>query len=263
VSLAHDGNAKAVRMTGGPAVSAAQRRQIYRLPRAQRMADIMLTAREVFREKGYNEAMIAEIAERAGVVEGTIYRYFTGKRDLLIKVVEHWYEDMLADYDFQLRGIRGTWNRLRFMIWRHLMVIHNDPAMCSLIFNELRSGTEYRDTTVFELNREYTNRTLAIIQEAQATGEFRMGIPLRVVRDMIYGGVEHHIWAFLRGEGDFSPDESADAITDIIYRGLVSSGATLDRGEAAIRRLEAVAERLEQASDAATQSSNTTGKIAC
>jgi len=130
------------------------RRQIYRLPRAQRVADIMLTARAVFREKGYSDAMIAEIAERAGVVEGTIYRYFSGKRELLIKVVEDWYEEMLTDYDRQLLGITGTWNRLRFMIWRHFSVIHNDPAMCRLIFNELRSGPEYRDTAVFELNRE-------------------------------------------------------------------------------------------------------------
>jgi AcrR family transcriptional regulator len=249
------------------------RRQIYRLPRAQRVADIMLTARAVFREKGYSDAMIAEIAERAGVVEGTIYRYFSGKRELLIKVVEHWYEDMLTDYDRQLLGIRGTWNRLRFMIWRHLSVIHNDPAMCRLIFNELRSGPEYRETAVFELNREYTNRTLAIVQEAMDSGEFRAGIPLRIVREMIYGGVEHHTWSFLRGDGDFSPEEVADDITDIIYRGLVRSGAALDRGEEAIRRLEEVAERLERASaqvDHVThaagvtkETSRKTGKTSC
>ena len=45
------------------------RRQIYRLPRAQRVADIMLTARAVFREKGYNDAMIAEIAGSASAHE--------------------------------------------------------------------------------------------------------------------------------------------------------------------------------------------------
>jgi AcrR family transcriptional regulator len=249
------------------------RRQIYRLPRAQRVADIMLTARAVFCEKGYNDAVISEIAERAGVVEGTIYRYFAGKRDLLIKVVEHWYEEILTDYDRQLAGIRGTWNRLRFMIWRHLSVIHNDPAMCRLIFNELRSGHEYRETAVFELNREYTNRTLAIIQDAMDSGEFRAGIPLRIVRDMIYGGIEHHIWSFLRGEGNFSPDESADAITDIIHRGLARPGAVIDRSEQAIRRLEEVAERLEQAaghtghsksaSGAGPEISRTIGKASC
>lgn len=245
------------------------RRQIYRLPRAQRVADIMLTARTVFREKGYNDAGIAEIAERAGVVEGTIYRYFAGKRDLLIKVVEHWYEEMLSDYDRQLHGIRGTWNRLRFMVWRHLTVIHDDPAMCSLIFNELRSGPEYRSTAVFELNRDYTNRTLAIVQEAMDSGEFRKGIPLRIVRDMIYGGVEHHIWSFLRGEGDFSPEDSADAITDIIHRGLASPSAVIDRSEQAIRRLEGVADRLENISGAQNLSgtgpdiSRKLGKASC
>jgi TetR/AcrR family fatty acid metabolism transcriptional regulator len=226
------------------------------------MADIMLTARVVFCEKGYSDALLAEVAERAGVAEGTIYRYFTGKRDLLIKVVEHWYEDMLTDYDRQLHGIRGTWNRLRFMIWRHLSVIHNDPAMCRLIFNELRSGPEYRETAVFELNREYTNRTLAIIQDAMDSGEFRAGIPLRIVREMIYGGVEHHTWSYLRGDGDFSPEEVADAITDIIYRGLVRSGVALDRGEEAIRRLEEVAERLEKAASE-PELSRTTGKATC
>jgi AcrR family transcriptional regulator len=256
-----------------PVPASLPRRQIYRLPRAQRVADIMLTARAVFREKGYNDAVIAEIAERAGVVEGTIYRYFAGKRDLLIKVVEHWYEEMLTDYDRQLSGIRGTWNRLRFMIWRHLTVIHDDPAMCSLIFNELRSGAEYRETAVFELNREYTARTLAIIQDAMDSGEYRAGIPLRIVRDMIYGGVEHHIWSFLRGEGDFSPDESADAITDIIHRGLVRPGAVIDRGEQAINRLEEVANRLEQAaglveprnraSGTGPEISRTIGKASC
>jgi hypothetical protein len=80
---------------------------------------------------------------------------------------------------------------------------------------------------------------------------------------MIYGGVEHNIWAFLRGEGDFSPDESADAITDIIYRGLASPAGVIDRGEQAIRRLEQVAARLEDFAGLAPGLTCTTGKNPC
>src|SRR5277367_3091171 len=72
------------------------RRQVNRLPPERRVADILLAARAVFTEKGYGDALISDIAERAGVVEGSLYRFFANKRDLLVKTVEHWYEDMLA-----------------------------------------------------------------------------------------------------------------------------------------------------------------------
>jgi len=235
-------------------MSTAARRQSARLPRQQRVADIMETARAVFCEKGYNDALVAEIAARLGIVEGTVYRYFVGKRDLLIKVLEQWYQEILADYDHQLKGMRGTWNRLRFMIWRHLKVIHDDPAMCRLIFNELRPTREYPTTAVFDLNRRYTQRILAIIEEGMAAGEFRNDVPLRIVRDMIYGGIEHHTWAFLRSDADFSPDAAADAMTDLIFRGLarspeIRSGPTLISTpmDKAVRRLEDVTRRLEAA----------------
>jgi AcrR family transcriptional regulator len=225
------------------------RRRVHRLPRERRTADIMEMARTVFCEKGYNEAVISEIAQRLGVVEGTIYRYFPSKRDLLIAVASDWYEQMLSDYDQQLEGLRGTWNRLRFMVWRHLTVIHDDPAMCRLVMNELRVLPEYRKTPVYELNRVYTQRTTAIIEEGVAAGELRPDVPLQIVRDMIYGGVEHHTWAYLRGIGDFSPDEAADGIVDIIYRGLATPEVTSDVRDTSgqvIHRLEKVTKRLEK-----------------
>ncbi len=225
------------------------RRRVHRLPPEQRIADIMEMARTVFCEKGYSEAVISEIAQRLGVVEGTIYRYFPSKRDLLIEVAGDWYEQMLSDYDQQLQGLRGTWNRLRFMVWRHLVVIHEEPAMCRLVMGELRVWQEYRKTPVYELNRLYTQRTLSIIEDGMASGEFRSDVPLQIVRDMIYGGVEHHTWAYLRGTGDFSPDEAADSIVDIIYRGLANPEAASDVADTSgqvIHRLEQVTKRLEQ-----------------
>jgi len=229
----------------------------------QRRAQLLGLARRAFSDRAYDDVSVDDLARVAGISKGLLYHYFPTKRDLLIKTVEQWYLGLIWDYDQKLEAIEGTWNRLRFMIWRHLRVIHDEPAMCRLIFNELRSVPEYRETAVFELNREYTNRTLAIVQEAMDSGEFRAGIPLRIVREMIYGGIEHHTWSFLRGEGQFSPEESADAITDIIYRGLVRSGVALDRGEEAIRRLEDVADRLEKASGAIEEASVKTGKSAC
>lgn len=224
------------------------RKQVFRLSRERRVADIMAAARSVFREKGYEDAPLSDIAERANVVEGSIYRYFENKRDLLVKVIEDWYEAMLADYAQQLAGIRGTRNRLRFMIWRHLKTIHEEPALCDLMFQFLRTGQDYSHTTVYELNRQYTRRTLDIIKEGIAASELRDDVPLRLVRDMIYGCIEHHTWAYLRGEGSFDPDATADAIVDLVLSGLQLRHAAqapdlADRIERAVERLETLASK--------------------
>lgn len=223
----------------------APRRPATRQSRERRVADIMAAARHVFETKGYDDALLSEIAQRARVVEGTIYRYFDNKRDLLVKVIEHWYEAMLSDYDARLAGISGTRNRLRFMIWRHLSAIHDDPALCRLMFQHLRSSADYMGTVVFNLNRQYTRRTIDIVREGIAKGEIRPDVSQIVVRDMIYGCIEHRTWAYLRGEGTLDPDAAADAIIDLVYRGLQPPRPVVASEDVAAR-IEQVARRLER-----------------
>jgi AcrR family transcriptional regulator len=184
---------------------------------------------------------------RADVVEGAIYRYFENKRDLLAKVIEHCCEAMLSDYDRQLAGVSGARNRLRFMIWRHLSTIRDDPALCHLAFRVLRKGSGYRAANVFERNRRYTRRTLAIVMEGVSAGGLRPDVPLGLARDMIYGCVEQRTWAYLRGEEDFDPNKTADAIVDLVLGGLQRADKRQEAiaGEGVASRLERVVERLE------------------
>ena len=91
-----------------------------------RTAHIMAAAREVIAEKGYEKTLIADIAKRAGVVEGTIYRYFHNKRDLLIKVAEVWFSEQLTS-DSQLDSIQGVQNKLQYLAWRTLSIIKREP----------------------------------------------------------------------------------------------------------------------------------------
>lgn len=226
--------------------SGTSRRQVFRLSRERRVAEIMAAARAVFREKGYEEAPLSDIAERANVVEGSIYRYFENKRDLLVKVIEDWYEGMLADYDQQLSGIQGTRNRLRYMVWRHLNTIYEEPALCNLMFQFLRTGKDYSHTAVHELNRKYTRRTLDIVKEGIEADELRGDVPLRLIRDMIYGCIEHRTWAYLRGEGDFDPDATADGIVELVLTGLQKRRLEASIAPDIAQRLEAAVERLEK-----------------
>jgi AcrR family transcriptional regulator len=227
---------------------AGARRQVNRLPAERRIAEIMRAARTVFIDKGYNDALIADIAERAGVVEGSIYRFFANKRDLLVRVVEHWYEEMLARDEEQFVSVRGVWNRIRFIVHHHLATIRREPALSRLVFQELRPDPDYRNTRLFQLNQAYTHRIIDVIKAGVAEGELRADVSSTLVRDMIYGCVEHRTWAYLRGEGDFDPNHTADAIVDLVLRGLenASAKAAEPGGERLALRLEQAVARLER-----------------
>lgn len=219
-----------------------------RLNKEIRYAELLEAAGEVFREKGFHEASTLEIAERANVVEGTLFRYFPTKRELLNRVVESAYEKAMADYDVQLQGISGTWNRLRFLIWRHLRAIRDDPQLSRLLIYEVRTQPNYRKSQIFELNRAYTRRTVEIIQDAISSGEFKTDVPVSIIRDMIYGSIDHHTWSYVSGERKFDPCLAADHITNLIYRGLsselnVSSDASLAGIEGRLERIEALVAR--------------------
>ena len=53
-----------------------------------RRRQILMGAAQVFAEKGFHKATTKEIAQAAGISEGTIYNYFKNKRQVLIAMVE-------------------------------------------------------------------------------------------------------------------------------------------------------------------------------
>jgi TetR/AcrR family fatty acid metabolism transcriptional regulator len=223
-----------------------------RLPRDERMARILAVARAMLVEKGHDNILTAEVAERCAISEATIYKYFPSKRDLLIKVAEQWFDELLAEQRPALAG-RPAPEALHHVVWTSLQVVRREPALTRFVLLDLRPDPAYRAMPVFELNRRFTSQVTEVLRAGVASGELRSDVPLKLVRDMIFGCIEHQTWAYIRGEGDFSVDEVTTGIVSVVLQGLasaaapaaaVSAGAGEDRLLAAAQRLEQAAERL-------------------
>ncbi len=85
---------------------------------------------------------------------------------------------------------------------------------------ELRPDPEYRSMHLYQLNRQFTNRIRNALTAAIASGDLRSDVPVDLLRDMIFGSIEHQTWAFLRDEGDFDVEAAADGIMTVIWRGM-------------------------------------------
>jgi TetR/AcrR family fatty acid metabolism transcriptional regulator len=227
-----------------------------RLPRDQRVALIMETAREVFREKGSEQFLTAEVAERCGISEGTIYKYFPTKRDLLIQVAEAWFEEFL-DEQPPYSSARSTRDRLYHLVWSNLALIRREKALTRFVLMELRSDPNYRTLRIYELNRRIAAQVTELVQEGINSGVFRANISLRLVRDVVFGAIEHQTWAYLRGEGDFSVEESAEGITDLVYCGIAAHAVdSAPDIQSVATRLERVAASLERTAGVGAPSDN-------
>lgn len=195
------------------------RRPVTRLSPERRQEEILTAARAVLKEAGYERLKMTDVAERCGISEGLVYRYFPTKDDLLERVCEAWFDEILQ-VEPAIAGVEGAYERLHYVVRWSLAVVRAEPALTRYILTVMRARTDFRSRRLFELNRRITGVVAAVLQEAVDAGDFRADVSVRLLRDLIFGGIEHQTWAYLRGEGDFDVDEAAQGIATVIYRGM-------------------------------------------
>ena len=196
-----------------------------RTPRRMRRAvEILAAARQTFLDKGFARASVSEIAAKVGVVEGLVYSYFPTKRDLLNEVMRGMYEPLIRDIDEGFSRLHGLRSRLRFLIWRHLRVYVEEPSLSRLVLHEVRTGPEYFKSVLHDLHVRYTAFLMRTIREAVASGELPQDTDEEMIRGLVYGGIEHRMWAVLFGRGTVDVEVAADRYADIVLRGILPLG---------------------------------------
>jgi hypothetical protein len=89
-----------------------------------------------------------------------------------------------------------------------------------------------------------------VIRDGVKAGEFRADLPPALLRDLVYGGIEHHAWSYMTnsaagrgtGRGALDIDAIADQITTILCEGIAASDLRQE-----MQRLTRIASRIEKA----------------
>lgn len=194
-----------------------------RLPKEERLGEILDAAEKVFCESGYEAATVAEVARRAGVVEGNVYRYVKSKRELLARVISEWYSRKNDELEQELAHTASVRSRLRYLIAAHLRNLRDSPALLRLVLREARSSDAGFREIVGKLNQRYTGHIRLTIKAGVESGEFSSDTPVHLVRDMIYGGIEHHATRYLMGEGNLDVESVADQLLQLVLHGVCRS----------------------------------------
>lgn len=201
----------------------------------QRIRDILRVGREVFAEKGYESATTSDIAQRLGVSEATVFTYFRGKRELCVRVISDWYDEIIAAMEAALPRDQPARVQLEVFVRTHLQLfLVQGTGLCALVLTEGRSKGQVLGDQFLALQRRYTAPLMDLLARGQASGEIRSDLPLRLLRAMILGPMEHVLWEAI-GQGRAGDLEiTACAMVTLLWSAVQAPDAEL----ATLRRLQ-------------------------
>lgn len=182
--------------------------------RANRLR-LLAAAQEVFRERG-PDAEMKEIAERAGVGVGTIYRNFPTKDDLVAAIVMAMIEEIAevvesaAAHDDPVRGLR----LLLESGFAHAE--HYGDLMMTLMVGKLPPACHERFEPV---GADLTG----IVQRGIARGVFRPGVDAGIVAAQIRTAFTP--WSYQELRRTRTPAQIVAAYLDVILHGLLGDAA--------------------------------------
>lgn len=166
-----------------------------------RKESIIQAAIQVFSKKDFQSAGISEIAQLAGVADGTIYQYFKSKEDLFFSIPIEKTKEFRGQLHLHLEGISGAFNKIRKFVWYFLYFFKTNPEYGRLLLLEMRVNRSFVKTETYDFLKQSVGQVMDIILEGQNEGVIRQDMDVYILRHLILGVLEHIVsrW-LLKGE---------------------------------------------------------------
>jgi TetR/AcrR family transcriptional regulator, fatty acid metabolism regulator protein len=185
---------------------------------------ILDAAIEVIAEHGFFHSRVAEIADRAGVADGTIYLYFKNKDELLMAAIDSAFHRFTHRARAALAQIPDPREKLRRIAFLHLEGLGNNRSLAIVFQTELRHSLKFLSDFSHNLLVEYFDLIKSVVREGQEAGLFRTDISITMASHCLFGALDEIVTSWILSDHDRDPEFHLSSLTDsvvsIILKGL-------------------------------------------
>jgi len=192
---------------------------------------IRTAAARVFADKGYHGATISRIAREADVGKGTVYLYFASKEDILLDILEHYFDRVLEAIERVERLDVDLADGVRAVLDGAVQRLGEDPDLFRIMEQQPILHHDRVRVRFEGLFREMVDRTAQIIRAGIERGTVRPCDPRIVAGVLLSTAASFPLHLSFYPEDEHGPllSRLGAELADLIWGALRPAAAGLDR----------------------------------
>lgn len=193
----------------------------------ERQKNILAAATEIFAEKGFAATSTREIAKKAGVAEGTIFRHYKTKKDLLLSIVTPMMIRLMAP--LILKDFNKVLNKdfekfddfLVAVVANRAEFLKGNQNIIKIFLQEIPFHPELKEQFLEHVGTKVFDRIQQIIEHYKEKGQIR-DLPTPTVMRLIGSSIIGYFVAkhVVVPEADFDDELEIKETIAFIMRGL-------------------------------------------
>jgi len=183
---------------------------------------ILAAAEELFLTRGLNETSMNDIVEATGLSKGALYNHFEGKEELILAIHERKVEETIEQFTGSTPVAMSAMEKLSRLADLALRLDAHPRTFQASNF-EFMAAVSRNPAARPAINKRHSRLTgfiKAMVEEGQASGEFREDVDAGQVAAILFAAAEGLNYHWATTERPFDPVRVKAALLDLIIDGL-------------------------------------------
>ncbi len=183
-------------------------------------ADILDAAAQVFRQKGYHGASMADIAGAVNLQKASLYHHVASKQEILLALLDRALEMLTEHISTVMSQDLPADEKLREMMRTYLTALTDNIDLSSVLLIEHRSLEKKLHARHVPYRDKFEGLWRDVVKEGVKRGVFACDDPALIVRALM--GIMNWTITWYRPGGGKSIEAIADEYADLLFKGLLA-----------------------------------------
>ena len=189
--------------------------------------EIILSAAQIFREKGFHATSMQDIADSVELQKASLYHHISSKQEILWAVLDRALDVLIEDIEPIVDSDLPPEEKLRLAMTRYIERVTGSADLAAVLLLEHRSLEPQLRARHISRRDRFEDLWRQLVREGVEQGDFRPMDPSVVAFALL--GVQNWLITWYREGGRLSGSQLADQFAEIFLYGLSTNSRGSER----------------------------------